>query len=1218
MLKPPVILGICALSLAFCAQALAQQSFPPNGWQDAVLTRAADGNGAQVSFPEQDTPMFRIFAVNGEAGKLLQISLEDEHLLIDTRAAYEQGSGKIHILAYGLDAQAAIGQDLTLSMDLDGPAASKMHLYFEGQSSSRNHYYSSKSIGLLGRRRVYHYSHLLPGDLLRLHLRFDFLEAGVFKFYGAAVMPTPPPEPISHPEPELLFHASFDDDYTATFAQGQAEPLTVENAPFVEGIKGRAIKMTHQDKSSLEYSLPDNVDPVRGTISLWYKPLWQEHERVGNSDSSWRNLFGFARPANRVGSGAIWLWYWDTRLRGDMADDFDGYLVVNPPLQSGSWRHIAFTWNEEGSNLYYNGRPASNASSADSFSPLRQAMQDGRKEFTRGDPFASFFVGSMFANEQADGIIDELKIYSAPLSEEQVKALSTEMVKATLSLDQPYILAGSSARLNCQVNNLSAEPLSFRYRLQNNAGRTLSSGQPDHVAAQGSKAFSVELQAPVAGKYQLIVDFDALNEPASQDLWVLDNNNPESSAAQELQMDLVETLRLDSFPGEERFVSVGDCVFGELNGVKYLEADSAQGSRFALRFQFPDDHPLYCFEFDYPDDKLRTTDILVQSSAVRSGEYQLQTGYAAGDEYHNQHKILTSRCLYWPKNRDISVIFMTARENAPAAVAAIRLYRVTGGLPVAEVATPPPHEGWERIVALYFEDPAINYDFAVSGGSMPSLETLINRTAAYMKYSGQNLLAYPGSWYQGPIGQKYNPRGHAQQFLKAFYNKFDAEGLFFMPTINQNNIPMPKGALTKKSLSDGTLHSSAISILNTGKPNPGGWHNTPPNFNIGHPEVKAQISADIDALIANGKEHPSFKGIVFHLTRHCLLWFGDIDAGYNDYSVDAFSQDTGIAVPVDRQNPLRGKDYAEWLTANAREQWIAWRCRHLAAWYKDVAARLAAARPDLRLVINSFMPADIKHPNFTEPGFLDTMNRQAGLDARLFADTPNIVICQALVPADYRWRSLRSYASPEARDHQRILDTLPGFYNALNTARWPWVHMHDRYWESAIGSVNKQDKANSLAVPWLNENVWRVTTINPASYHAMRHYVLPLRYHDLVGLSKGGFLIGTYGMEDYLVPFAKAFRALPAKPFADLPDNTSDYVKVRHSDYAGKTWFYVVNTHDQPASISLEINAPEIIDLLSQEAASEHKDGRTTLSLAPYQLRSFSAPAGSKIRVAKQ
>jgi hypothetical protein len=61
----------------------------------------------------------------------------------------------------------------------------------------------------------------------------------------------------------------------------------------------------------------------------------------------------------------------------------------------------------------------------------------------------------------------------------------------------------------------------------------------------------------------------------------------------------------------------------------------------------------------------------------------------------------------------------------------------------------------------------------------------------------------------------------------------------------------------------------------------------------------------VDAIIAEGRDHPSFKGIDVRLSQHCLLWLGDIHAGYNDYAIDGFTKDTGIVVPVNRRDPLR-------------------------------------------------------------------------------------------------------------------------------------------------------------------------------------------------------------------------------------------------------------------------------------------------------------------------
>lgn len=65
--------------------------------------------------------------------------------------------------------------------------------------------------------------------------------------------------------------------------------------------------------------------------------------------------------------------------------------------------------------------------------------------------------------------------------------------------------------------------------------------------------------------------------------------------------------------------------------------------------------------------------------------------------------------------------------------------------------------------------------------------------------------------------------------------------------------------------------------------------------------------------------------------------------------------------------------------------------------------------------------------------------------------------------------------------------------------------MRDRYWESAVGSRRKShwsDKPNPLSAPWLTETSWRGSALSPAGIHAMRYYILPFRYHDLLGVTR--------------------------------------------------------------------------------------------------------------------
>jgi len=357
--------------------------------------------------------------------------------------------------------------------------------------------------------------------------------------------------------------------------------------------------------------------------------------------------------------------------------------------------------------------------------------------------------------------------------------------------------------------------------------------------------------------------------------------------------------------------------------------------------------------------------------------------------------------------------------------------------------------------------------------------------------------------------------------------------------------------------------------------------------------------------VSSGRQHPSFKGLDFRLSEHCCLWFGNIYAGYNDYAVDGFSKATGIRVPVDRADPLRGKAYAAWLMANAREAWVDWRCREVARFYKQIAARLAAARPDLRLVLTVLTPLNHRGEfSYADPHFVNMQNKHAGIDAALFADTPNIVISQGFRPMRYRAGYDRQRPNYD-ENFFRTVFYARGYYESLDNVGTPWLHNHDHYWETSFGDLKRQGKTvPPLSATWFKEHPWRVTTINPAGYHAMKQYVAPLRHHDLLGITRGGFLVGTYGIEDFLIPFAKAFRALPAQCFADLPGST-ETVKARFLARENRMWFYVVNTGGMPATATLTLPADNVIDLVTDARPAELTVRTLNLRLAPYQLRSF-------------
>jgi hypothetical protein len=93
-------------------------------------------------------------------------------------------------------------------------------------------------------------------------------------------------------------------------------------------------------------------------------------------------------------------------------------------------------------------------------------------------------------------------------------------------------------------------------------------------------------------------------------------------------------------------------------------------------------------------------------------------------------------------------------------------------------------------------------------------------------------------------------------------------------------------------------------------------------------------------------------------------------------------------------------------------------------------------------------------------------------------------------------------------------------------------------------------------------------------------------------------------MEEHLRAFAAAYRALPAVVMKEI--GRKGNVVLRQADYDGKSYFYLVNTNYAQADVVLSV--PDgTRNLLTDTSLS----GEVKLTLAPYQLVSFSAPAGN-------
>jgi hypothetical protein len=667
-------------------------------------------------------------------------------------------------------------------------------------------------------------------------------------------------------------------------------------------------------------------------------------------------------------------------------------------------------------------------------------------------------------------------------------------------------------------------------------------------------------------------------------------------------LELLQEIRFDHIPTGGEFRAVGKLALKELNGVKYMEVENFAKSRFAVGLHLTDS-PLHYIEVDYPDDSARTMEFIVQPAKDPSHDYALQVGVLTGrDEAgagcNPTGRILTHRMPLWTRDAHAAFVAMSwHKEEAGAAVAAVRAYRVKNGrLPATRIVEP--QGAPARQFGIHFEDTPLGACFAApgEGRDLRGFIDGVERLAATMKFTGQNLFSFPVSFYRGVNDPALRER-HPPHFSDGLMTVFDREGLGFMASINTYSLPIPQGLVTAKSLRDGSLHSSFLSMQAKGLP---GSSNS--RYNIAHPRTQKLVSDIVDYLIAEGVGHKSFRGITLHIHTGFVGWFGSAKAGYNDYCIDAFEKRWNVKVPVDRSDPGRASKYAAWLRANAWDKWRTWRCETAGAFWIAQARKLKAARPDLRLWFN-FVGANTDRDLFMLDDCALQQHLDGGLDPKMLsAACDNVIFAETFCPADARHGILRALydLAPNARRHLEERWQKPEFYSALDGARWRWSHQHDRYWESAIGASNSRGPHGEmpLSCDWMEEHSWRVSTLNPPGREALRHFALPLRFHDLDGMTKGGFLIGTYGMEEYLAPFAQVFRALPAVQFDTVAD--LDGVVVRRKTLAGTEWVYAVNTTGEERTVTVDLPSGAKNAVTGATAG-----GRRAITLAPWELRAF-------------
>ncbi len=732
----------------------------------------------------------------------------------------------------------------------------------------------------------------------------------------------------------------------------------------------------------------------------------------------------------------------------------------------------------------------------------------------------------------------------------------------------------------------------------------------------------------------------------------------------------------------DQFLSTGDDQVVAGAAGRYREAAGKPLSRFGYRFRIERVGQPHLALVRYPDDKRRFMCVMDGTC------YDLSTGITTGFAYPLSGGMREIRQVFWPRWHDCTLVFMTWAHGEPAAVASIEI-RELDSLPALPSA-PALGGGPRREFGIQYEDPC---GTAASEGAI-SKEEWVERVIAYARHTGQALFTYPIAWYHGP---QYPSREPADAFdvvvapdrkqyirwttqppdwISPMLRRFEAEGLGFvgsltllrlgslMQRMNLDLAAVQAGADTINSvlscdrIQAGTMDWTTVynarnypEVVNRGlgvgvmadfpyaygeqtrQPYPSG-----PIFNPLHPTVQEAVRGVIREIAERYGRFPAFKGVAINLWAPTIVWFGSILSGYDDYALSLFTRETGIAVPVDPQDPQRFSKRYAFLTVQCKPAWVAWRCRKIHQLLGSLRDELVAVRPDLRLTLTlwsePYLPRLIgggKASNqlYARPSTLE-FYREAGFDPALYADEPNL-------EADFQFEGGgrdRSAGNSENaplesffmfRDHDFLdQDTLdawqrlprPGafIFNAWHEAwgkhQWfPCDPDDQQQHELATMSGQSAEGIFRMNSTYPADGFWydsqlRITPAFPPGEHFLEQYAHAVAELDACRITRGGlFLDKAHSAE--LRGFATAYRCLPAETFVTV-GTSADPVTVRTLVPNGedRRYVYLVNREPYPVMANVALSqAATFLELATGTSLPAPREWQ--MELGPYELRSF-------------
>lgn len=518
-----------------------------------------------------------------------------------------------------------------------------------------------------------------------------------------------------------------------------------------------------------------------------------------------------------------------------------------------------------------------------------------------------------------------------------------------------------------------------------------------------------------------------------------------------------------------------------------------------------------------------------------TGRCDIGAAVYTGREFYCDNKPFMFSMLFYPKTDSAVVTISHKADEAMydelngAAVARIWMFDIIDPLPQAEKPGPKKFDKKERKVALYFPHPWFLYSqFGLpcqqESQRIKNMEAMVD----YLKFCGVNQLQLhiingsdraTSAWYDSKMYQ--NLEGN---IFKELLPIAEREGIEIIPIVAPIMAPYNKKPdEVSETPDDHGWNKDSCLLDKDGKDYTRVFGAPAPNPL--RPEVQQWQMDIFKEVLDRCAKSPAVPAVGFRVNGKIGLCFTynetepnkkcGQDSGYDDWTIEQFTKDTGISVPK-----MEPTSY-QYIKDNCWEAWINWRCAKTRDFWIKCRDYIRSYRPDLSFIAACDLPSETPGYNIEWPSGEFTIRdlfRHHGYDPEMFKKDEGIWVQQGMMVASdrYWYHSWYPYeANPWAH---KLFSYAPGVAESYSTPGFSGVELYHNYWEESPHPEAQYGAGRE-----------KMRTGTPVAYQDFFYEpaVFSLRKVNVNQLAFMGWERAIAGHEHDFRRFSRAFRAIP-------------------------------------------------------------------------------------------